>query len=345
MENKIWEALPFACVFSDNLGIVTDINSAGEVILNIAKKKILMKPIQQYLRVDFELTSYFNNFSKSDNKFSLKNINMTVNGNVMVVDFWIIKLTSGFLFVVQPIRNNNLNNIFFAETASQSVVSMAQMLTHEIKNPIAGIVSAAQLLEMSLSKEDRKLTKLITDETTRILDLVEQFDHFGDLRKPKSKSLNIHNIIQRAITSSKVKALNSIIIEEDYDPSLPDVIGDPIQLEQVFSNLMDNSINALDGYQNGKIIFKTYFEKGLYLKANDGVKRELPLHIQVKDNGCGIPEKLSEKIFEPFITGSKNGTGLGLSLVSKIIMLHNGVIKASSENNLTIFKISLPVLS
>ena len=342
--SDIWDTLPFACILSDIKGSIIDINSAGEVFLNIARNTIIMKPIQQYLRVDFDLLGCFQNFPNSASRSKFKDISITVNTTTIITDLWIVLLENEFLLVFHPTDDNSLNNILLTESASKSVVGMAEMLAHEIKNPIAGIISAAQLLEMTLSSDDRKLTKLIKDETKRILDLLKQFDKFGDLRKPELKAVNIHHVIKKSIKICKISLIKNVLIEENYDPSLPDIFVDQIQLEQVFVNLIENSINALKDHHNGKITFRTFYEKGLFFKTEEGVKNELPLHIQIEDNGSGIPESLIDKIFDPFITGSVNGTGLGLSLVSKVILSHNGLIKCSRINDLTIFKISLPIM-
>lgn len=342
--SDIWEAMPFACILSDIKGSVIDINFAGEIFLNVPRNIILKNPIQQYLRVDFDLLGYLKNFPNSASRSKFKDISITVNNTTIITDLWIVLSNNKFLLVFHPMDHSSLNNVFLSETASRSVVGMAELLAHEIKNPIAGIISAAQLLEMTLSSDDRKLTKLIKDETKRILDLVKQFDKFGDLRKPELKAVNIHHIIKKAIKICKIGLIRNLIIEENYDPSLPDVLVDQIQLEQVFVNLIENSINALKNNQNGKITFRTFYEKGLFIKTEEGVKKELPLHIQIEDNGPGIPPDLIDKIFDPFITGSVNGTGLGLSLVSKVILSHNGLIKCSRIKDFTIFKISLPII-
>ena len=341
--SDIWESLPFPCILTDLMGSVVDINNAGEFFLNTAKNTIFSKSIQQYLRVDLDLKNCMQNCYKSNGKTKFEDISITINGENIVSDMWIELLKKEFLFVFYPKDNHRLKNAYLSEHATQSVVSMAEMLTHEIKNPIAGITGAAQLLDMTIAANDRKLTKLIIDETKRILNLVRQFDTFGDLRQPELKIVNIHHIIENSKKISKLSSINNILIRDIYDPSLPDVLGDQIQLEQVFVNLIQNSIDALKGKKNGEITFRTFYEKGLFRKTSNGLRRELPLQIQIEDNGTGIPDHLFDKIFDPFITGSVNGTGLGLSLVSKIVLAHNGFINATRVNNLTRFKISMPI--
>lgn len=344
MKNSdIWASLPFPCILTDITGSVIDINTSGEFFLNVAKNTIFNKSIQQYLRVDLDLKKCMKKCYKSSGKIKFEDISLIINDETVTSDMWIEVIKKEFLFIFYPKDTRRLKNAFLSENATRSVVSMAEMLAHEIKNPIAGITGAAQLLDMTISASERKLTKLIIDETGRILNLVRQFDTFGDLRQPELKVVNIHHIIENAKKISKLPSIKNILVKDVYDPSLPDILGDQIQLEQVFVNLIQNSVNALKDKKNGEITFKTFYEKGLFRKASDGLRTELPLQIQIEDNGRGIPDDLFDKIFDPFITGSANGTGLGLSLVSKIILSHNGFIKATKVNNFTIFKISLPI--
>ena len=136
--------------------------------------------------------------------------------------------------------NNNFGNLSLADNATQSVVGMSEMLAHEIKNPIAGITSAAQLLEMTLSNKDRKFTRLIILESKRIIKLLETFDKFGDLREPQLRAENIHDILENAKIFSQVKDRKNIFLSDNYDPSLPKIFCDRVQLEQVFINLIND---------------------------------------------------------------------------------------------------------
>ena len=245
--------------------------------------------------------------------------------------------------MIETNTHNNFGNVSLTDNATQSVVGMSEMLAHEIKNPIAGITSAAQLLEMTLSNKDRKFTRLIISETKRIINLLDQFDKFGDVREPQLHTENIHDILENAKIFSQVKDRGNISFSDDYDPSLPKILCDRVQLAQVFINLINNSVKALEDVKKGKIVLRTFFKKGLSLLNANNSKSELSLHIEIEDNGIGIPNHLIDKIFEPFVSGSTNGTGLGLALVSKVISTHNGMINVTSDKAGTIFTISLPV--
>ncbi|MCA2010636.1 PAS domain-containing sensor histidine kinase [Cereibacter sphaeroides] len=228
------------------------------------------------------------------------------------------------------------------KAAAKSAIGMAEMLAHEIKNPLAGIAGSAQLLSMGLGPEDRELTDLIVAETRRIVKLLEQVEQFGDQRPPDRRPVNIHDVLERARRSAAVSFGAHMKIGDDYDPSLPDVWADPDQLQQVFLNLIKNASEAQR--DSGAIRIHTYFERGLQVAGLDGRRVALPLHVEIIDDGPGLPPAIAENIFEPFVSGRENGTGLGLALVSKIIAAHEGWIEVKSRPGQTIFRVSLPMV-
>ena len=228
-----------------------------------------------------------------------------------------------------------------AKSAAKSAIGMAEMLAHEIKNPLAGIAGAAQLLSMELAPADRELTDLIVGETQRIVKLLEQVETFGDQRPPDRRPTNVHDVLERARRSAAVGFASHMQILDDYDPSLPDVLADPDQLLQVFLNLLKNAAEVQP--EGGTIRIRTYFERGLNVQAFDGSRMALPLHIEIVDNGPGLAPAIAESVFEPFVSGRDNGTGLGLALVSKIIAAHEGWIEVNSQPGHTVFRISLPM--
>jgi two-component system nitrogen regulation sensor histidine kinase GlnL len=128
---------------------------------------------------------------------------------------------------------------------------------------------------------------------------------------------------------------------EDYDPSLPNTLGDADQLTQVFLNLLKNASEACKG--SGTLRLRTFYEHSLRLRREDGSGQPLPLQVEIIDDGPGIPPDIAASIFEPFVSGRENGTGLGLALVSKIISDHDGWISVDSVPGRTTFRVSLPV--
>jgi two-component system nitrogen regulation sensor histidine kinase GlnL len=240
---------------------------------------------------------------------------------------------------------DRLGRAMQVKSAAKSAIGMAEMLAHEIKNPLAGISGAAQLIGMNLPPEDRELADLIVEETRRIVKLLEQVEQFGNLRPPERRPVNIHDALDRARKSAMVGFAAHMQITEDYDPSLPPTYADPDQLLQVFLNLIKNAAEACQRSGEGRTIrLHTFYDLSLRLRGKDGRPAALPLQIEIIDDGPGIPPEIAADIFEPFVSGRENGTGLGLALVSKIISDHEGWISVDSVPGRTVFRVSLPMV-
>ena len=185
---------------------------------------------------------------------------------------------------------------------------------------------------------------IIQSETKRIDQLVDRFHSFGDLRPIKRTAVNIHNVLDTAKRVAKVGYASHVKIIEQYDPSLPLVPADSNLLLQVIQNLLKNAAEAVPN-QGGIITITTSFRQGIRISLGGELTENLPLQISIADNGDGVPEQLRKDIFEPFVSSKANGTGLGLSLVSKIISDHGGVVEHSAVDGKTLFNILLPVWS
>lgn len=229
--------------------------------------------------------------------------------------------------------------------AARSVSGMAAVLAHEIKNPLSGIRGAAQLLEPGLSDEDRALTQLICSETERIKLLLDRMEVFGDERPLDVEPVNVHDVLDHVRRLAEAGFAKDITITAEYDPSLPPVSGVRDKLVQAFLNLVKNAAEAIaETGEPGRIQLITAFRPGVRLSVPGSDTRvSLPLMIEISDNGSGIPASIAEHLFDPFVTSKRNGSGLGLSLVAKIIRDHGGIIECDSAPRHTAFRILLPL--
>jgi len=338
--------LPVPTVLIDGSDRIIDANSAAEGFLGASVRGIVGTPVWDQIAVNAPIEEAVQRIRANGTPLFVNDVDVEMSNRAPLQCALQIAPLAGapgtMILMISPRELvSRMTQSHSAKSAAQSVIGMAEMLAHEVKNPLAGIIGAAQLLSMNLGAEDWKLTDLIVAEGRRIVKLLEQVEEFGKLSAPQMKPVNIHDVLARARRSALLGFGAHMEIIEDYDPSLPLAVGDADQLMQVVLNLLKNASEAAD-LQGGKIHLHSYFEHSFRLHRNDGAGQSLPLQIEVTDNGPGLPEDIKGNVFDPFVSGRENGTGLGLALVRKIISDHDGWISVTSMPGRTVFRLSLP---
>lgn len=207
-------------------------------------------------------------------------------------------------------------------------------LAHEVKNPLAGILGATQLLRRRLQDRDaERYLAVIAAETERLSTLVRR------LLEPAPSSppvpTNVHSVLERVRLLAEAEAGWAVRLVRDYDPSLPEIPADPDRLTQAVLNLVRNALEA----QASEVRLRTRAESGVVI--GDAVHR-LAIRIEVVDDGHGVPESLAEKIFLPLVSGRAEGTGLGLALAQQVAREHGGSLSFRSRPGHTLFTLLLP---
>ena len=342
----IWASLPLPSLLIDGEGRIVEANPAAETFLNASARSLFGQPVLDRLAIDAPMEEAMARARANQAPLNVNDVDVTSGERPPVqctIHLAPMHDNPGIILMILSPRDlaDRLGRSMGAKSAAKSAIGMAEMLAHEIKNPLAGISGAAQLLAMNLAPEDRELTDLIVEETRRIVKLLEQVEQFGNIRPPDRRPVNIHDALDRARKSALVGFAAHMQIVEDYDPSLPPTWADPDQLMQVFLNLIKNAAEANPA--GGTIRLHTFYDLSLRMRRKDGTAAALPLNVEIVDDGPGLPPDIAGEVFEPFVSGRENGTGLGLALVSKIISDHDGWISVESVPGRTSFRLSLPM--
>jgi two-component system nitrogen regulation sensor histidine kinase GlnL len=349
----VLDALPHPIMTLREDGTICKANSAAEVFFDTSLVTPRRQKLQALLPPDSSLLTSIKHVRETGTAIHEHRVDMGLPrlGVERQVDVFVSLLTPLSRTVVIMLRERaigeKLDRQHAQRGAARSVSAMASMLAHEIKNPLSGIRGAAQLLEAEVSDSDRTLTRLICDETDRIVKLVDRMKPFSQGVPEEYDQVNIHAVLDHVKKVSQAGFARHIRIREYYDPSLPPVFGSRDQLIQVFLNLVKNAAEAIGpSRQDGEIELRTSFRPRFRLKINGSdMPVSLPLEFCVRDNGPGVADDVLPRLFDPFVTTKPTGTGLGLALISKIIGDHGGIVECESHPGRTIFKILMPMLA
>lgn len=349
LDDVIWSALPMPAILVDDANCILQVNPSAEQFLVSSQKALSGVPIWERLETDILLTDALDKVRDNQAELVVNESNVASRRRAPVqstLQIAPVDEDEGTVLILITPRNivDRLERAQSSKSAAKSAIGMAEMLAHEIKNPLAGITGAAQLLSMGLDAADLELTDLIVAESRRIVKLLDQVEQFGNLRPPERKPINLHDLLDRARRSAQVGFAAGVRLTEQYDPSLPATYADGDQLLQVFLNLLKNAAEAMERTGTGdEIRIRTFYDHSLRRRLDDGSGVGVPLQVEIIDNGPGLPSEIASDIFEPFVSGRENGTGLGLALVSKIISEHDGLVAVDSSSAGTTFRISLPL--
>ena len=220
------------------------------------------------------------------------------------------------------------------------------ILAHEIKNPLAGIRGASQLLRRRIGEEHHELTDLIASEVDRVSALLDRMQKLGSEQVAMPEECNLHEAIHHAVGVLSSADDKNVPIVEEFDPSLPPVFVSRDALVQVLINLLANAREACTDEPRPSITIRTRFVSGPILSAIRLERRtRLPVEVRISDNGPGVDPDLRKHIFEPFVSSKPMGQGLGLALVSKLVREMDGRIahERDEKSELTHFKLHLPL--
>jgi two-component system nitrogen regulation sensor histidine kinase GlnL len=335
--------LTFALVLVRPDLTIHSVNPAAESLIGRSSKRLLDENILDVL--DFEEPQVKERLQRGEEQLIARGLPLQVGKRKLKVNLTISAMQGNPGWRVVTLSDAGQGERFEGDDRSTTLRGPA-VLAHEIKNPLAAIRGAAQLVSRKLQEHDRNLTELIADEVDRIAQLIDRMQRLGREKAEPVVPLNLHAAVHRAIDTVKAASQSSFRLREEFDPSLPPVLGNEGALVQVLINLIANARDACAEQAEPEVIIRTRFVSGLVMNViRLGRPVKLPIEIQVSDNGPGIDPSVNDHIFEPFVSSKKNGQGLGLALVQKLVRDMDGRISHERDETggWTHFRIHLPM--
>ena len=342
--------LPNPVFVIDDRDRFTYLNNAAEMFFHSSQVMLIGAPLATLIPADSALFSMLSRarsqqVSVADQgvEFAGPRIGMKLV-NVQISPYGERGLADGQLLVTIQERAlaERLRGQSVFHGAARSISAMAALLAHEVKNPLAGIKGAAQLLQADLGAGDAELTRMIVEETDRITSLLDRMEGFAGGASVVLAPVNIHEILDHCLAIASASFGAHLSVSRSYDPSLPVMEGHRDLLIQAFINMIKNASEVTNN--NGELTVKTSYSRGRRLSA--GAMRTLlhvPIQVEIIDNGPGISPDIRDHIFDPFVTAKAGGSGLGLAMVASVVADHGGMVEVDSALGRTVFRINFPL--
>ena len=350
MENNILNELRTPVFLVNKYNLVIYINEIGEEFFGISSSILIGKKISDLIPNDSPIISLIERVRNSKTGITEESLDFSnLNFPNRKVRVHVVPLSFDNNKIIVQISQLALSELFHAQRInskiSKSFSSMIDMLMHELKNPLAGIRGASQLIESDIKDNSNllELTNLISIECDRVIDLLNRMEQISNNNvRINYESLNIHEVLNHCKRVAENSFGNEINFINEFDPSLPRLFANKNLLIQIIINLLKNATEASQAKGNIKI--KTSFNSNKITSfGKDDVPRRLPLQIEIIDFGIGIPNNLLSSIFDPFVSSKKEGKGLGLSIVASGLEEMGAVIDVSSNVGLTNFCMNFPL--
>ncbi|SEN31427.1 nitrogen regulation protein NR(II) [Halomonas caseinilytica] len=343
MYQRLMEHLTTAVLLLDGRLRLQWMNPAAEALLALSRSRVAGQPLPELVVGEEDIGELLAKARDEFHPFTQREARLTlVTGDVLTVDYTVTPLTRDELLLEVEPRDRllRISREEALQTRQETIKVLARGLAHEVKNPLGGIRGAAQLLERDLdSPQLTEFTRIIIEEVDRLRDMVDAM--LGPNQVERHEPLNIHKVLERVRSLLAVEH-PSVTIIRDYDPSLPDLIGDESQMIQAMLNVARNAVEAMteSDVPAPSLMLRTRARRQFTLGAE---RHRLVCEVSIIDNGPGIPERLRETLFYPMVSGRAEGSGLGLSIAQSILHQHQGLIECDSAPGHTEFRLLIPL--
>ena len=343
----LMQSLPMAVLLLHPDRTVISANPVAENLLGQSESRLVGRAVGDLIGFDDE--RIMQGLADHDADFAARRVTMQPQeGGARRVDVAVCPVAQHPGWHLLVLVDSGAGSMIFEDSAGGEgfTVRGPDILAHEIKNPLAAIKGAAQLIGRNTLEANLPMVELITGEVERIAGLIDQMQTLTRRTAQPSEPCNIYEPIARARAILEAAHPEAPRIEESFDPSIPPVLAAHESLVQIILNLLTNAHEATANVEEPKIWVTTRFVSGISLRLSDSRRSvRLPVQLKITDNGPGIAAGLAEDIFSPFVSSKKNSQGLGLALVQKLVRDMNGRIAydRDSEKGLTNFRVFLPL--
>lgn len=344
-DEQIVDNLTTAVLVLDRDLRLLSLNPAAEALLDVSAKQVRGVRLRRLLPAAKIFEAALSRVVESGHPLTERDMQLALTGSPPIIVDCVITpvsehaLPGGLLVELLDLdRHKQISREEQLMSQNESARALVRGLAHEIRNPLGGLRGAAQLLERELDAEELKeYTRIIVHEADRLQALVDRL--LGPRTLPRKRLINIHEVTERVRALIEAEAPGGIVVDRDYDPSIPELYADPELLIQAALNVAQNAVQAVA--EAGHILVRTRVHRQYTIGQH---RHRLVARIDICDNGSGIEEDLKALIFYPMVTGRTDGTGLGLSIAQSLVNQHAGLIECHSEPGNTTFSILLPIV-
>lgn len=351
MEQMLLDNLTTSVLLLDKSLVITYLNASAESLLSVSANRVCGSSAEIFFAGSDMHMSTLRKALSSGSPFTERKVTIFLpDQSQIIVDYSVTPVLMGGekMLIVELQGMDRIMRINKEEamiSAHKTSKNLIRGLAHEIKNPLGGIRGASQLLASELEQADpelREYTDIITSEVERLSNLVDRM--LGPNKPGQMTPVSIHAVTEKVATLVKAETQGELPIIRDYDPSIPDIIGDREQLIQAVLNVVRNAMQSLKGAgmvgKGGVLRLRTRIQRHFTIGKKH---HRVVCRLDIIDNGPGIPQDIADRIFYPMISGRPDGTGLGLSITQSAINLHHGLIECDSRRGHTQFSIYLPI--
>lgn len=337
------ELAPVALIYLDDRRKILDLNPFAEEVIKKSKRVAVGKSLNEVIYYDSPLFEVIDR--TQPNSTQITATALSISGPQLdpgpTLDVRVIQNEDGkyLLTLTEPFHNKLLDQ-------SSGVASVGRVLGHEVKNPLAGISGAAQLLSRQDVDGQAEMLSIILSETKRIERMINRITAFELFSSPQFETYNVHELLSNVVAAERVAAPIDVNFVERYDPSLPEGFGDADHIHEAIQNIIRNAVEALVSNKGAvnQITITTSYAAGFSLKVPQANGVHCPtMLITLTDTGGGIPKSEIRNIFDAFKSSKSAGRGLGLTIVQEIVKAHGGQLTVKAKNGETAFGLLLPL--